>query len=609
MLTLVPFAALTLAACGSHQTGAKAGQNNPLDDGGSSFVETNNLDPSHIIPADRLTKWQPGVTYNGGIPNRTTVCATLSPGTGDDSVAIQKAVDNCPAEQVVLLRAGTFHINTTISVEKSNITIRGAGPDATILLTKDDISLIFVGTLWYTWMQQTAFTADAVKGTYSVTLAKDPGLRVGEVVHVDEVVDRTLTWFDPDRQTNDYLGWGEGREQKDPGDDPTQARPIGQAMEVASISGTTVTFTTPFHISFRTSRGAHLARLGDNSDQIVAPNQVTKVGIEELTLDGGGGGDQGGNLRIAGASYCWAKHIESRNSQSSAFAIDGSVRCELRDSYIHSTQNPTPGGGGYGIVVDSYAADNLLENNISWNFNKVMIMRSSGGGNVIAYNYMTDGWGEGYPTLPEVGINASHMTTPHFELFEGNESHNFASDTTWGNTIYITVFRNHLTGLRRSITPLKLSDQGNRRCAEINQSDNWFSFVGNVLGYPDMPLNAPMPGGNSGQTNWAYEPSDDNDSDARMWQLMHADPAAQASLLRMGNFDWVTKSQKWPGLGGIGTPDNPPNPLPSIPKSLYLSSKPAFMGSNPWPWVDPATGATSVLPARARFDANTPNTL
>ena len=33
------------------------------------------------------------------------------------------------------------------------------------------------------------------------------------------------------------------------------------------------------------------------------------------------------------------------------------------------------------------------------------------------------------------------------------------------------------------------------------------------------------------------------------------------------------------------------------------AQKPAFFGSNPWPWVDPNTGAVQTLPAKARFDA------
>jgi hypothetical protein len=36
-------------------------------------------------------------------------------------------------------------------------------------------------------------------------------------------------------------------------------------------------------------------------------------------------------------------------------------------------------------------------------------------------------------------------------------------------------------------------------------------------------------------------------------------------------------------------------------------NKPAFMGAKPWPWVDPSTGTTSTLPAKARFDNGTPN--
>ena len=38
--------------------------------------------------------------------------------------------------------------------------------------------------------------------------------------------------------------------------------------------------------------------------------------------------------------------------------------------------------------------------------------------------------------------------------------------------------------------------------------------------------------------------------------------------------------------------------------SLYLTAKPAFFGSNPWPWVD-ATGSTQLfaLPAGQRYNS------
>src|SRR5690606_24234775 len=103
----------------------------------------------------------------------------------------------------------------------------------------------------------------------------------------------------------------------------------------------------------------------------------------------------------------------------------------------------------------TYSADNLIENNIVWNFNKVITMRASGGGNVVGYNYFEDGWGAGYPQIPEVGLSAAHYATPHHELFEGNESWNISGDAYWGNSIYITFFRNHVDGKRRSMPPLR----------------------------------------------------------------------------------------------------------------------------------------------------------
>ena len=34
---------------------------------------------AQIIPSDRNFPWNPGMMSKGGIPNRTTICATLSP--------------------------------------------------------------------------------------------------------------------------------------------------------------------------------------------------------------------------------------------------------------------------------------------------------------------------------------------------------------------------------------------------------------------------------------------------------------------------------------------------------------------------------------------------
>ena len=74
--------------------------------------------------------------------------------------------------------------------------------------------------------------------------------------------------------------------------------------------------------------------------------------------------------------------------------------------------------------------------------------------------------------------------------------------------------------------------------------------------------------------------------------------------LRQGNWDWYTKMQSWDGIGGIGSGGGP---ALTIPNSMYLHRRPPSSARNTWPWVDPTTGTTYTLPAKARFEAGTPN--
>jgi hypothetical protein len=537
-----------------------------------------------VVLPDRLTLWNPGIP--GGIPSRTTVCATINAstyggGSADATAGIQSALDACPVGQVVQLSAGNFRITQTLLVRKG-IVLRGQGPTQTKLLMPVGTlaSIITLGTQWFKFTQSVNLAANAPKGATTVTLASNPGLHVGEIVAIDELTNPAITEFNPATSTSptdDSRGWF-----------TRQNRMVGQVLEVSAVNGNSVTFTTPLHIGFDTAFTAQLSRFSDTAGG--APVDAVKyAGIEDLYVYGGGDG----NLKLSNAAYSWIKNVESDYQRGESIAIDGSFRCVVRDSYIHSTQDPNPGGGGYGFSFSFYSADNLVENNISWNFNKVMVMRASGGGNVIGYNYMEDGWISYATGFVEVGLNASHMTTPHFELFEGNQSFNFDGDNRWGNSVYITVFRNHLTGKRRSIAPLQLTDQGNARAIGLMKGHQWYNFIGNVLGTANQN---PWP-----NTSYAYETTYPwADDPVGMWRLGYnnddwsapEDTRVRNTMVREGNFDYATNQVHWSGSAQ------------QLPPSLYLSSKPAFFGSNPWPWVDP-TGTTKIatLPARARFDA------
>ena len=522
---------------------------------------------------------------------------------------IQAAIDACPAGQVVQLSAGTFTISTTggyILINKG-ITLRGAGPGQTTLQKTNGAKpgsyfpgpnpspIVIVGPA--RWDNgggtSTNLTSDAVKGANSVNVASTAGFSAGQFVLLDELSNaswqtdpggRGQIWASPDfrvvwQRHNPPLS------TDDPFPDAAgwfsrQDRPTNEIKQIDHVSGNTVFFTTPIHISYRAAQTAQLTSFGYPF--------VQNAGIEDLKVTGG----DDGNIRFQWAANSWAKNIDDTAWLNEGFALDSTFHVEVRDSYVHDAVWPVPGGGGYAISLSNATSEALVENCIIMKANKVMVARSAGTASVFGYNYADDGFILGSEGWIEVGLNASHMVGPHHVLFEGNYSFNFDSDKTHGNAIYHTVFRNHLRGIRRDFGDSG-SGNGPKRAAGAAFYSYWHSFVGNVLGAQGQ------------MAGWVYE-SGNMDQPAIFllgwddWAPYPVDPKVAATTIRHGNFDYVTNSVKW----------DPSIATQTLPSSLYLSGKPAFFDAGrgyTWPWVDP-TGATKLyaLPAKARFDNGTP---
>jgi hypothetical protein len=540
----------------------------------------------------------------GGIPARSTVCATLSAanfGNGglEASAAIQAAINSCPLGGTVALSAGTFLVNRHVLLNKG-ITLRGAGPGQTKLMKtngakvndyrpEDASPIIVVGPSRWPKVDNTTsvnLMADAVQGETFVMVTNAAGFAPGQFVLLDEDDYNTAAWMPlPNRvgATMNSTIWASDRivfqkhNPPEPVDDPFPAslswfsrpgRPLNEIKEIVAVSDNRITFSTPIHITYTRSKIAQLTRYtGEHA-------HIRNAGIEDLSVSGGGEG----NIRFEAAAYSWVKNIENTLWLGEAISVSQSFRIEIRDSYIHDGVWPYPGGGGYGISLAGAASEVLIENNIVNRMNKVMVVRSSGAGSVVGYNYMDNGFIGDVPSWVEVGLNGSHMVGSHHILFEGNESFNYDSDNTHGNAIAMTIFRNHLIGQRRDF-----SDLGNARGAGLMVGSWWHSFIGNVLGEEGQ------------MAGWTYEWS----TEPSIWKLGYdpthweqaADPKVKSTTIRDGNFDYLTNQVRW---------DRAPATLPP---SLYLRAKPAFFGSTPWPWVDP-TGGTKlgVLPARKRFE-------
>jgi len=272
-------------------------------------------------------------------------------------------------------------------------------------------------------------------------------------------------------------------------------------------------------------------------------------------------------------------------------AMFHAYRCEVRGSHVHHARSINPGGGAYGIAISNQSSDNLIEDNIVRYLNKPVVVSGSGGGNVVAYNYVDDAFIAAHKTWQESGIDANHGSFAHHDLFEGNDTPNIGSDSTHGNSGWQTFFRNHATGMNRTARR-SLSI----RAVGVDGFNREHTFVGNVLLGPGLVVNGDRPvflstsratGGvpavyriGASSLGGPYEAFDDG--------------TALRLLLRHGNFDYVTNTVEWdPRIAGR-----------DLPPSLYLSAKPAFFGAELWPFVDPLREPkVGVLPARKRFDA------
>jgi hypothetical protein len=420
-----------------------------------------------------------------------------------------------------------------------------------------------------------------------------------------------------------------------------QDRSVSQLMQITNINGNTITFGTPFYYTFLTQYAAQLSTF----DPVNYPIK-TGISVENLGIFGGMGGDGNGNLAMGCCTNSWVKNVESYWSVGTGIGLYGCYRCEVRDSFMHETPSPNPGGGGYLSGLNTWSSDCLFENCIMWMGNKEVVMRGAGGANVLGYNYMDDAFGGTYPESPEAGANAAHYATTVFALIEGNYSQNFEGDAFWGNSFCITAHRNWFSGIRGcsptgsapNIAPCNnlrnyKSVQGSvtypygdylgRRMVDVQAASYNHNFTGNVLGFTGQTLLSYNGGGfTTAQTTWVYEELDSviaNGQNVILWNIgTMQNPSGgfqwvgntYTTQLRSGNWDWYTQSQQWHGIGGSNKyGGNLAPPYPSIPNSYYITGRPAFFNPSTiqYPWVNPATGATYVLPAKARFDAGTPN--
>ena len=494
-------------SCAGSGGGSTASCSDKLASTGTTGT-TGTTSSTGLLPTarDASANWKmAGMVSAGGIPARTTVCATIKPrGSGlDDTTNIQNAVNACPAGQVVSLSAGTFTVTEgNFILLNSGITLRGAGPCAgnsasTCTLIQrtngcqalsrssngncgsNPTPFIIVGPEEYNdWVTSTNLAADAAQGAKSVQVASASGFAVGQTVLLDEMSnagwqpdvgvggaskvwaasDYRVTWqkHNPPQGFDDFssgqypyqnntAGCWFSTPEAPSGTNQRCDRTTSEIKRISAISGTTITFDSPITISYRVANTAQLSYY-----QMAF---TANAGVEDMTLSGA----DNGALWFQNAVNSWAYRVECTVWLGhGCIQVNGSFRVQLEQFYIHDGAWSEPGGGGYAIGLCCGSSEILSENGIVLRADKVIASFQSGAGSVTAYNYMdqaficcdsnnpasgSDGWIEN-------GLNNGHYTGSHHMLFEGNFTHQMGEDETHGNSIYNTYFRNYSTGYR-----------------------------------------------------------------------------------------------------------------------------------------------------------------
>ena len=568
---------------------------------------------SGIIAPSRAIDWsQAGVP--GGIPVRTTICASIAPeGSASAPVAptdVNAAIAGCPAGEVVYLQPGNFYFSSGIDfANHSNVTLRGAGADQTFLFFSASGSCyglgadVCVGNGANTYNSTSPgdghytlanWTAGYAPGTTQITLSTTSGIVPGKTLLMldqlnDSNTDNGGLWI------NDTNGVAED-DNSSGGYMPGRAQT--QVVLATSVSGDTVTISPGIYMPNWNA--------AQSPEAYWSSVPVTGDGVEDLSMD-----DGGYNAIILDVSYgSWVSGVRSIDGGMEHVLLYMSAHDTVQNSYFYATKNAAT--RSYGVSEDE-SSDDLVENNIAQHVVSGYVVDGASEGSVWAYNYSIDDY---YSPSPGFMMDtfAPHSAGISLGLWEGNVGDGFDADDVHGPAYLYTLFRNRFRGY-----DLPADSQNDTTAVEVDAFHRFMNLVGNVLGYSGVSTTYQVaaPGGTNqdfvgdiydlGWSNWAG------------WNV--DDPLAVSTLFRWGNYDLVNNAAEWDPAeapSGLSALANPVPTSETLPASFFLSAKPAWWvtpwGTPPWTAIGPyVTGGTAssnghayAIPAELCYE-NSPN--
>jgi hypothetical protein len=587
---------------------------------------------SGIISPSRAINWS-GAGIGGGLPDATwTQCGSTIAAYSGSAATINSALASCGANKYVQLGSGTFTLSSNIVFPANttgHLVLRGIGANSTFLQFTG-YGTCNNGTSGTICIQSTDgsypgsgsntvvnWTAGYAQGSTQLTLSSVSGIVLHQTLLFLNQCD---TGFSGSACTTgsatDNGGYfvcaqlyngSTGCSADGPDGQTWRANAWQQevvtvtAINAGGCGATCVTISQPLE---------HPNWTSGQSPQAVLIQPIPQDGVENLSMDATALGTAIGEaIGFANAYQCWVSGVRIANYYDfGIYGLDVSHML-IQNNYLFkgAINNPDP----YGIRL-SWGGDDLIQNNICQQWALCTANDGPASGEVVAYNFSVDQlvsdasdqvWGAFW----------THAAGDDFMLQEGNAGDQSQHDNVHGSHLNATTFRSFLWGFEEC----KNATTGLTNCGAQTLKDEtsvalvlssgvrYSNSIGNVMGTPGYTttyiLTAPFAGygvynlGGGTTANPNYP----------------TDTLVSSTGLRWGNWDSVTSAVRWCGnssdTGWAGTcastsevPSgiNPyPNALPSLgdtgagqgqmPASFYLSGKPAWFGSLPWPAIGP----------------------
>jgi hypothetical protein len=281
--------------------------------------------------------------YEGGgvrLP-KVAAKARVSPSGGDDTAAIQSAIDTVSAlaankkglRGAVLLAPGSFKVSATLNITTSGVVLAGSGSDSNgsvITMTGSPFTLLNVsGSGSYTRGTAVSITDSYVPvGSRRLNVSDASGLKVGDTVLISRPV--TAAWIA-------FLGMDKLVRNGQPQTWIAAGSEILTDRTITHIGGTRVTIDAPLTDSFDSQ---YLNPPGGSLATYTFAGRITQVGIEHLSIVAPAqevSGTQYQAINLNNVQDAWLRDLSIRDTQNTIVLGSRAKRLTLDSvDVIHS---------------------------------------------------------------------------------------------------------------------------------------------------------------------------------------------------------------------------------------------------------------------------------